>query len=252
MWKKKQTNHIDKLHDAHLPHNIEKRLTTRNSPDYFADAVLGGIDGCVTTFAIVAGTMGGGFEPLVALALGLSNLIADGFSMAISNYQATSSLHTKVRQTRLEEEYHIDVVPEGEREEIRQLFAQKGFTGDVLEEIVNIITADKKIWIDTMLQEEHGLPLNAPNPLMSAWVTFVSFCIVGLMPLLPFFWLIQETALSFKLSCLCTAVAFLGIGFAKGAVLKTSLIKEGFEVLLFGGLAACMAFAVSYWVTVGF
>lgn len=239
---------IDELAAMHHPEAIARRLEQQNDRDYLADAVLGGIDGCVTTFAIVAGTMGGGFDPLVALALGLSNLIADGFSMAISNYQATKSVHTRVQQARKQEEEHIELIPEGEREEIRQMYKQKGFSGETLEEIVKVITSDNKIWVDTMLQEEYGLPLQAPSPLRSAWVTFVSFCIVGLMPLLPFFFLIQEATLSFKLSCLCTAMAFVGIGVAKGWVLKTSMIIEGFEMLIFGSMAASMAYAVSYWV----
>jgi VIT1/CCC1 family predicted Fe2+/Mn2+ transporter len=252
MWKKRQKSKLEKLKDSHAPENIKIRLKTRNSHNYLSDVVLGGIDGCVTTFAIVAGTIGGGFEPIVALALGLSNLVADGFSMAVSNYQAASSVKAKVKQTRLEEEYHIDTVPDGEREEIRQVFAQKGFSGHILEEIVQTITSDKKIWIDTMLQEEHGLPLEAPSPLKSATVTFVSFCTVGLAPLLPFFMLLKSEGITFLLSCVCTGLSFLLIGLLKGLVLGIPAWKEGFIVMLFGGLAAVMSFVISYWVSNNF
>ena len=60
---------------------------------YLGDVILGGIDGCVTTFAIVAAVTGAGFSGSVAIVMGISNLLADGFSMAVSNYEATKSRH---------------------------------------------------------------------------------------------------------------------------------------------------------------
>jgi VIT1/CCC1 family predicted Fe2+/Mn2+ transporter len=59
--------------------------------DYLPDAVLGGVDGCVTTFAVAAGAVGSGFPAFVIVVLGLANLVADGFSMAASNYLATKT-----------------------------------------------------------------------------------------------------------------------------------------------------------------
>lgn len=238
-----------KLEDHHSPEIIRMRLDEAHQQDYLGDGILGGIDGCITTFAIVAGTFGGGFTSLVALALGVSNLIADGISMAVSNYQATSSMASRVKQVRQEEMQHIHLIPEGEREEIRQIFARKGFEGDILEQIVETITSDKERWVDTMVQEEHGLPLQAPNPLKSAWVTFLWFCVVGMVPLIPFFFVVLNFNTSFIISCILTGIAFLGIGIVKGALLKGSKFKEGISVLLTGGSAAAISFAVSHWIT---
>jgi vacuolar iron transporter family protein len=75
----------------HSPEAVRRRLSERRGQGYVGDAVLGGIDGCVTTFAVVAGAVGGGFPGLVVVVLGFANLLADGFSMAVSNYQGTKS-----------------------------------------------------------------------------------------------------------------------------------------------------------------
>ena len=142
------------LQAQHTPDAIAVRLAARKPPSYVGDAVLGAIDGCVTTFAVVSGVVGANLPQKIALILGLANLCADGFSMAVSNYQKAASELQRIAQAGRIEARHIEEVPEGEREEIRQLFAQKGFTGALLEDIVAVITQDRKRWVETMLTEE--------------------------------------------------------------------------------------------------
>ena len=73
------------------------------------------------------------------------------------------------------EESHLDTIPDGEAEEIRQIFQQKGFDGDLLDRVVEVITADRKLWVETMLREEWGLSLVSVSPLKAALVTFTAF-----------------------------------------------------------------------------
>ena len=131
--------------------SVRERLAARRQHNYLGDAVLGAIDGCVTTFAVVASAVGAGFSGVVVIVLGLANLLADGFSMAVGNYLGVKSEPERVERARRAEQHHIDGVPEGEREEIRQIFERKGFGGDVLEKIVEGITRDRRLWVDTML-----------------------------------------------------------------------------------------------------
>lgn len=252
MWFKSKSVTKEKLIEEHQPDTIKARLASGSKHSYLSDAILGGIDGGVTTFAVVAGTMGGGFPALVALALGLSNLFADGFSMAVSNYQASSSILGRLKKLRKLEAEHIEKVPEGEREEIRQIYAQKGFEGELLDQIVDHITSDEEHWIDVMLQEEYGIALNAPNPLLSALSTFLAFMFVGLIPLIPFFYTTLNIKLSFFFSCILTALSFFCIGIIKGLWLKLPVIREGGIVLLMGGIAACLAFGISYFISIKF
>lgn len=237
------------LKESHQKEKIKARLKNRHNPDYLKDTLLGGIDGGISTFAIVAGTIGGGFPAIVALALGIASLVADGLSMAASNFQATKSLGDKLTQIRKDEAFQIEQLPEGEKEEVRLIFAEKGFEGDLLDQIVAVITKDKKRWIDTMVQEEFGMPLKAPNPYIAAVMTYMAFLIVGLIPLLPFFWAVENLTLTFVTSCTLTGIAFVIVGILKGLYLKSSLIKEAVEVLVLGSVAAVSSYYISHWIT---
>lgn len=236
-----------RLREEHRPGAIRERLRQPTGASYLGDAVLGGIDGCVTTFAIVAGAWGAGFPRPVVLILGVANLVADGFSMAVSNFLSTRSRQEEVEQKRREEEQHIDSVPEGEREEIRQIFAAKGFAEETLERIVETVTADRSLWVKTMLTEEHGLQPVGHVPWRSGLATFVAFAAVGLVPLLSFLVPGMAVGQRFIFSTVATGLAFASVGVVKGLVLNRPIWRSGFETLLMGGAAAVLA----YWIGAG-
>lgn len=232
------------LEAEHSPDAIRTRLARSGSPGYLGDGVLGAIDGCITTFAIVAGAVGAGFSGTVVVVLGVANLIADGFSMAVSNYLGTKSERERIENILLAEGRHIEEIPEGEREEIRQIFARKGFVGDVLAKIVDTITANRRLWVETMLTEEFGMQITGRAPLKAALVTFTAFGCAGILPLLAFLVPYFEASTRFRLSALMTAIAFTVIGVIKGTILHRSLIRAGFETLLTGGTAAALAYGI--------
>ncbi len=109
------------------------------------------------------------------IVLGIANLLADGFSMAVSNYQGTKSQRQQIEEARRSEERQVEEIPEGEREEIRRIFAAKGFSGGTLERIVETITNDERLWVDTMLTEELGLEVEGPDPRSAALATGAAF-----------------------------------------------------------------------------
>lgn len=234
------------LHNEHLPHVIAQRLAKSPGSRGVADAVLGGIDGCVTTFAIVAGAVGAGLSSSVALILGFANLFADGFSMAISNYESVR-VHTELREDlRRTEEEHIDATPHGEREEVRQIFRQKGFDGEILERIVDTISSNRKLWVETMLMEEHGLQRIAATPWRSGVVTFAAFVCAGTIPLLPLLfsnWGMQQR---FMLSTILAGLVFFSIGILKSLTSPRAALGSGLRTLLTGGTAAGLAFLVGH------
>lgn len=231
-----------RLEHEHHPEAISRRLAKGGRPQYVSDAVLGGIDGCVTTFAVVSGTLGAGFPPVVALVLGLANLLADGFSMAVSNYQAARAAEEHREALRHQEARHIREVPEGEREEIRQIFAAKGFSGEVLEQVVDVITSDEDRWIETMLAEEHGLSEATVNPYRAAATTFAAFFAVGLVPLLPFLLTSLEVMQRFALSAVLAGVMFFAVGVARSMAFDRPVLRSAFSTLLTGGAAAALAY----------
>lgn len=226
---------------AHHPETIRLRLQRAPKSQNVSDAVLGGIDGCVTTFAVVSGVVGAGLPSSIALILGFANLLADGFSMAVSNYESHRSKQAFIDSIRQSEESHIDLVPEGEREEIRQIFQRKGFEGEILEKIVSTISEDKKLWVDTMLTEEHGIDKSLQGPWAPAMATFFAFILVGAMPLMPFL-SNMPTNQKFFVSASIAGVMFFMIGMLKSMVFNKPIISSGLQTLAIGGTAAALAF----------
>lgn len=216
------------------------------------DFVYGATDGAITTFAIVAGVVGASLAPSIVLILGFANLLADGFSMAVGNYLATKSQREFIERARRKEEWEIDNLVEQEKQEVRDIYAKKGFKEDLLDEIVRVITSRRKVWVDTMMREELGLIEDGRRPRDSAVTTFVAFNAVGLIPLLPFVAMsmigfsIASTIDAFIYSVIFTAAAFFLIGSVKGRVVQKSILRSGFSTLAIGGIAAAVAFAVGY------
>ena len=230
-----------KLEHGHTKEAIHARLARDPRISYLRDWIYGGIDGAVTTFAIVAGVVGANLPAVVVLVLGIANLVADGFAMAAGNYSGTQAERDDYDRLLAVERKHITLVPAGEREEIRQIFARKGFAGDQLERIVDVITSDDARWAKTMVAEEYGLPPTLKSPILAALCTFVAFVVCGLVPLVTYL------AAGGLVPCVvATGFAFFAIGAIRS---RWSLIRwwrSGLETFFIGMSAAALAFAVSY------
>jgi VIT1/CCC1 family predicted Fe2+/Mn2+ transporter len=231
------------LQHSHTEEAIRRRLIEGPSLNYLRDWVYGGIDGAVTTFAIVAGVVGAELSATIVLILGVANLVADGFSMAASNYSGTKAERDEYNQLRHHETHQIDRDPEGEREEIRQIFRLKGFRGTDLDRAVDIITADRQRWIDTMMSEEYGMAAAPRDPLKSGASTFIAFVLCGAVPLLPF---VFQAHLPFHFSIALTAFVFFLIGSIKSRWSLAPWWRSGLETLTIGLGAALIAYAVGY------
>lgn len=238
---------VAQLRTMHTPAAIQDRLRVGPPHSYLRDFVYGAVDGVVTTFAVVSGVAGAGLSSGVVIVLGASNLVADGFSMAVSNFLGTRAERQLVDRARRIEEDHVNAYPEGEREEIRQIFRAKGLSGKELEHLVNVLTSDRRRWIDTMIQEEYGLSLEGAAPWRAAAVTFGAFVLLGALPLIPFiisFFSAGRPIEAFLTSSLITGVAFFLVGAVKGRFVVQDWFRSGAETFIVGGAAAALAYLV--------
>ena len=229
------------MEHEHSPDAIRRRLDTGPTHNYLRDWIYGGIDGSVTTLAVVTGVAGAQLSYWVILVLGLANLFADGFSMAASNYLGTKAELDDWRRLEHIEHRHIELEPEGEREEVRQIFERKGFEGNDLERIVELVTSNRERWVQTMLMDEYGLPHSVRSPWVAAVSTFTAFLICGLIPLLPY---LSRTNNSLFVSVALTGIVFFAIGSIKSRWSTSSWWYSGLITLLVGGIAASLAYAV--------
>jgi VIT1/CCC1 family predicted Fe2+/Mn2+ transporter len=173
------------------------------------------------------------------LILGIVNVLADGFSMAAANFSSTRTEIEEYQHKRRMEERHIDLHPEGEREEVRQIFEAKGFTGDDLNRMVEVITAERERWIDMMMTEEHGLPAVSRSPWKSALATFLAFLLCGLVPILPFAFDLPHMTL---ISAVMTGFVFFAIGSIRSLWSPRGWWGAGCETFAIGASAAVVAY----------
>ena len=229
------------LEHGHTSEAIRARLAQDPRISYLRDWIYGGIDGVVTTFAVVAGVVGADLPSRVVLVLGLANLVADGFAMAAGNYSGTQAERDDYDRLLAVERKHIAMIPDGEREEIRQIFAGKGFLGDELERIVDVITADDSRWAKTMVVEEYGLAPTPKSPVLAAVSTFAAFILCGLVPLVTYL------GASGLVPCVvATGVVFFAIGAIKSRWSLTAWWRSGFGTFFIGMIAAALAFGVGF------
>lgn len=180
----------------------------------------------------------------VILILGGANLIADGFAMAAGNYLATRSEHEEFSRTEAIERRHIEVAPEGEREEVREILRGFGIAGGLLEQVVAAVTSDRDRWVRLMIREEYGLPAGVRSPWRAALSTFSAFLVCGLVPLVPF---VAGLSNAFWVASAATSLTFLSIGALKSRWSIQPWWQSGLGTLAIGGAAATVAFAVGAW-----
>lgn len=214
--------------------------------EYLGEFVFGGIDGCVTTFAVVAGAAGAELGSDVILILGFANLFADGFAMSVGSYLSAKAEKENYEKHKKHEYWEVENYREKEIEEVREIYQAKGFEGELLEQIIAVITADKDRWVDVMMKEELHMYDNGKEPLRSGLMTFVSFIIVGFIPILVYVadysFNLAMGQKAFIWSASLTGLGFILIGYLKSIVNHTSKKKGIAETLVLGTIAALVAY----------
>jgi VIT1/CCC1 family predicted Fe2+/Mn2+ transporter len=242
---------IDATKRAHQADKIKVSLEEHKTGAgaYIGEAVYGALDGIVTTFAVVAGVEGARLPSGIVLILGFANLVGDGLSMGVGSYLSTKSQREYEKSERIREQWEIENYPEGEKEEIRQIYRKKGFRGADLDRAVEIITSDKEIWVETMMVEELGILKEDNHPFFNGLSTFISFIIAGFVPLLFFVAALAVPGLgkyTFMMSVILTGLTLFAVGSLRVLVTQTRWWKSGLEMLIVGGAAALGAYLIGY------
>lgn len=233
-------NTLDAAMDLHAKE--EKRALGGLGP-FIHDLVYGANDGIVTTFAIVSGVAGAELSYATVVILGLANVLADGLSMGLGNYLSLRSKHDNYQRVLKHELQEIDTEPIIAREEVRRLYMRKGLSGVQLEHVVSALTADKQLWAETMMREEHGLSSEeVEQPVLHGFITFISFLIFGLIPIAPYILGVAPETV-FRSAIIATGIALLSVGFLRSYVTKERIFKGPLEILFVGSICAVAAYA---------
>jgi vacuolar iron transporter family protein len=214
---------------------------------YIGNVVYGGLDGIITTFAVVSGVAGARLGAHVVLILGLANLLADGFSMAVGAYLSFRSEREYYDRERQREDWQIANQPAAESAILQRIYRDAGYSDADVQQLLAIQQRHPQRWIRTMLIEELGLLADDRNPVAIALTTFAAFVIAGAVPLLTYLIglvvpIASDTA--FVISLLLSGAALWGLGAAKVLVTERSALRSGTHMLLVGGCAAAVAYVV--------
>ncbi len=221
-------------------HREEHRQT-----NWLRDVILGGQDGLVNILGIVLGVIAGGGSKTVLLATGFAAAITESISMGAVGWTSALSERDYYQAEQARESAEIDATPEAERQEIHDIYAAKGFSGELLDRVVETITANRDAWLATMMDEElHLQPVEAPDIFRSAIVITVATLIGHLIPLLPFVWLSRTAALI--LAIVLSALVLFGVGVYEAVSLVGDWRKKGLQMVVIGLGAAAIGFAIGH------
>ena len=223
-----------RLHDHHDPHHGEFRLS---------DVILGGQDGLVNVLGVILGVAAATSDVRIVVAAGLAATFAESISMGAVAYTSTLAENDLYHSEREREYRHIHLAPDVEVEEIRGIYRQKGFEGETLEKIVEVITSNPDVWVNVMMAEEFQLtPPDKSKAIRSALLVGFSALIGSLIPLFPFFF--WNVNLSIGLSIIIAALTLFTVGVYKARVTVGKPFRSGMEMAIIGTVSALAGYVV--------
>ncbi len=210
---------------------------------WLADLVLGAQDGLVNTLGVVLGVAAASADARVVFAAGMAAGIAESLSMAAVGYTSSVAQGDLFRSERAREYRHVERTPEVERDEVRALYAQKGFEGELLERVVTTICANKDVWVALMMAEEHLLlPVDRRASVRAAAVIGSAALIGSVVPVVPFAVLGLRAGVVVALGL--GAALLFGLGAFKATVTTGRRARSGFELALIGMASAAAGYVI--------
>lgn len=222
---------------------LKRSLELHREKNWFRDIILGGQDGLVNVLGIVLGVSAATADNKILIVASMAAGFAEAVSMGAVAYTSTMAEKDFYEKEQKREAEEIATVPQKEKEEIRRIYEAKGFSGDTLEKIVATITANKKVWLNTMMEEELNLsPVETKSAVQSSIIVGIAALMASFVPILPFFFLSHSQAAAAAL-LLSGAILFLtGVYEAKTYV--GNWWKNGMQMLFIGLGAALIGFII--------
>ena len=211
--------------------------------NWLRDVILGGQDGLVNILGIILGVIDGGGSDTVLLAAGFAAAITESISMGAVGYTSSVSERDYYEAEKAREISEIATMPDAEQQEVREIYAAKGFSGKLLEDVVDTITTNRETWLATMMDEElHLQPIQNADILRTAVVITVATLVGHLIPLVPFVLLPRAPAL--VLAIALSALALFGVGVYSAVTLVGDWRQSGLRMVAIGLGAAGIGFLI--------
>lgn len=218
----------------------KEKHSTNNS---LRDVILGGQDGLVNMLGIALGVIAAGGSTHVLVVTGIAAAITESISMGAVAYTSFGSDRDFYLAERAREQNEIEATPEDEREEVREIYAAKGFKGQLLDDVVSTITSNRETWISTMMDEElHLQPVEQRSLLRSAVIVTVATLIGHFIPIVPFILVARTPAIIAAI--ILSAVTLFAVGVYSAKTLVGDWRKSGIQMVVIGLGAAALGFLI--------
>ncbi|HLY33306.1 MAG TPA: VIT1/CCC1 transporter family protein [Jatrophihabitantaceae bacterium] len=213
--------------------------------NWLRDVILGGQDGLVNILGIVLGVIASGGSQTVLLGAGFAAAITESISMGAVGYTSTVADRDYYRAVRQHELEAIEATPQAGRDEVRRAYAAKGFTGPLLDGIVDTLTSRRDRWLTTVTDDVlHLQPVETRDALRSSVIVTIATLIGHLIPLLPFLWLARTPAV--VVAIVLSALVLFGVGVYSAKSLVGDWKRSGLKMLVIGLGAAAVGFAIGH------
>eukprot|EP01117_Protostelium_nocturnum_P016362 TRINITY_DN6466_c0_g1_i1.p1 TRINITY_DN6466_c0_g1~~TRINITY_DN6466_c0_g1_i1.p1 ORF type:complete len:271 (-),score=83.87 TRINITY_DN6466_c0_g1_i1:269-1081(-) len=220
--------------------------------EYVESIVFGGLDGIVTTYAVIVAAAASMQTRGIILILGLANLLGDAMGMAIGDWLSSKAEGDHEESERKREEWEVENCPELEKQEMVEIYVKKGLPEHEAREVVDLLFTSKEAFLDVMLIQELGIMPEGgdSSPLKSAAITFVSFFIFGGLPMVPYLasgkYDVKGLDWVFYSSIGVFAIALFALGAVKGKITNSRWWVSGFTMLFTGGVTTAIAYLIGW------
>lgn len=216
----------------------------QNGSGKIRDIILGGQDGLVNVLGLVLAVAGATGDVRSVIIAGLAGTFAESISMAAVAYTSQKAARDFYYKELAREKMEMRTMPQAERQEIVDLYRARGFKGKLLNQVVNKIVSDKKVWLDTMMREELKMsPEDYLNPVWDAWVVGLASVVGSLIPLMSFFF-VTDTKVGIFASLVVSALALFTTGALKARYTVGDWKRAGVEMMFIGMLSAIASFYI--------
>lgn len=226
------------MHDHHQEEHL-------GSSEFITDIVIGMSDGLTVPFALAAGLSGAVSTNDIVVSAGIAEIVAGSIAMGLGGYLAG---RTKIEHydSELKREYdEVERVPEREKQEVKEVFAEYGLSPHLQDEIAEELSKDKEKWVNFMMKFELGLEKPDQNRATKSAITIgVAYIIGGLIPLSPYFFTNNPIS-GLQYSCIATLVCLFVFGYFKSKVTGQPPLFGALKVTTIGAVAAAAAFFVA-------
>lgn len=217
---------------------------------YIWEVVYGGIDGIVTTFAVVAGFVWAGASatlgdiwPLAVVLFGLANLFWDGVSMGLGKYLSTKSEQDIYHREWQKETLAMTTYYDREYKETVDILVEQGVEPLEATQMTDIMVKHPEIWVKRQMDNELGIPdVRDEKPIIQGLITLFSFIVFGAIPLIPYIFL-GDGSDYWMISLIMTGISLILLGVVRRYITRINFFATVSQMVVLWAVAA----AVAYW-----